>query len=120
VVTKRNKVDFISGIRQAWMSLKPKLHSLSALVQRGRWLYRTADEREWNPWLDETFHVHETAGSARQLLPLVDEPIPQRAELHVLPQSQEILLRVPSIRASHKIRERRTSSHLLPEVVAPR
>lgn len=101
------------------MALRLELPSLSALVQSGRWLYRTADELEWNAWLDETFHVHETAGSARQLFPLVDEPIPQRAELHVLPQTQEILLRVPHTHVDG-LGMAMFMDHLMRQLVTPR
>lgn len=95
ISTNRSAQDFVSNVKQAWKALRVELPSLSAKIESGRWVYRAVNENDWDEWLNETFHVHKTGQSARQLFPLAESPIPQRAELHALPSTQEILLMVP-------------------------
>ncbi|KAK2596122.1 hypothetical protein QQS21_006469 [Conoideocrella luteorostrata] len=96
VATHRYKDEFISDVREAWKTLRLELPAFSAIIHNGRWRYRSAAVGdEWDSWLDETFHVHETDSSARQLFPMADVKIPQRVTLHVFPLTQEVLLMAP-------------------------
>jgi hypothetical protein len=86
--------QFIDDVRAAWKALRYDHPILSAVVENHRWIYHVADEQELSSWLDTTFFVHDTPRSSRQLFPFDNNPT-KRAILHVLPQTQEIVLQGP-------------------------
>ena len=99
-VTTAVKVDthrenFVTDVREAWKALRYDFPSLAAVIENHRWVYRLAgDEAELSSWLEETFHVHYVQCSARQMFPFETNPS-TRAVLHVLPNTQEIVLQAP-------------------------
>ncbi|KAI0456728.1 hypothetical protein F5B21DRAFT_466543 [Xylaria acuta] len=86
--------NFIEDVKAAWKALRYDHPIIAAEVQEYRWIYHIANEQELNSWLDETFFVHDTPKSSRQLFPFDNNPT-KRAILHVLPQTQEIVLQGP-------------------------
>ncbi|KAF7562332.1 hypothetical protein G7046_g1839 [Stylonectria norvegica] len=93
VETKRS--NFVDDVKSAWTSLRQTFPEYAAVIEDGRWIYRTADdENELNAWLDDTFHCHDTNKTARQLFPFDTNPS-QRPVLHVLPRTQELVIQGP-------------------------
>ncbi|EFR01003.1 hypothetical protein MGYG_04005 [Nannizzia gypsea CBS 118893] len=91
---KTEREDFSKDIKNVWTALRYEHPNYSAFVQNDRWIYNVADEQELGSWLQETFHIHDVEESARQLYPFKTNPS-QRAVLHVLPRTQEIVLQAP-------------------------
>ncbi|KAF1978067.1 hypothetical protein BU23DRAFT_654410 [Bimuria novae-zelandiae CBS 107.79] len=89
-----DREQFIGDVKAAWKALRYDHPILAATVEDYRWIYHLAEEQELSSWLDETFFVHETPKSSRQLFPFDNNPT-KRAILHVLPQTQEIVLQGP-------------------------
>jgi hypothetical protein len=92
VETRRE--DFVGDVNEAWKALRYDYPCLSAVIQDNHWVYHAANRQELSSWLEETFHVHDVERSARQLFPFETNPS-QRAVLHVLPRTQELVLQAP-------------------------
>lgn len=86
---------FVSDIKNAWLQTRFDYPALAATVVDDRWIYRTADRAEMTSWLQETFHVHRRSLTARELMS-TDWLVPaSRVVLHVLPNTQELLIQGP-------------------------
>lgn len=93
VDTHRN--HFVADVREAWKALRHDFPSYAAVIENDRWVYRLAGHgEELSTWLEETFHVHYVQRSARQLFPFETNPS-ERVVLHVLPNTQELVLQAP-------------------------
>lgn len=92
IETKRG--DFAEDVREAWTALRYDHPSLSAIIEGDHWVYHVADQQELSSWLQETFYIHDIHRSARQLFPFDTNPS-KRAVLHVLTQTQELVLQAP-------------------------
>lgn len=92
VETRRS--EFAEDVKTAWLASRFQYPVLSAVIEDDRWIYRVADEKEQQIWLQETFHVHDTTRTARQLFPFETNPS-TRCVLHVLPKTQELVLQGP-------------------------
>lgn len=86
---------FVTDIREAWAAMRFEYPSIAAFVENGGWVYNVADHDEMNRWLVETFHVHVSHRSARQLYPFEERVNSRRATVHVLPHTQEIVIQGP-------------------------
>ncbi|KAI3343374.1 hypothetical protein F4824DRAFT_507220 [Ustulina deusta] len=86
---------FVSDIKNAWIQTRFDYPALAAVVVGEKWIYRTAEPTELASWLEETFKVHRQPLTARELMS-EDWIIPaSRVVLHVLPNTQELLLQGP-------------------------
>lgn len=94
-VKTQRRDTFIADVREAWKAVRFNHPSVAAFVENGGWVYNVADRDEMNQWLVETFHVHVSQRTARQLYPLEDLVNSRRSTLHVLPNTQEIVLQGP-------------------------
>jgi len=92
ISTKRD--HFTEDIKAAWKALRYDHPTFSAIIEDDRWIYNAANEQDLSSWLEETFHVHDVSQSARQLFPFKTNPS-RRVVLHVLPQTQELVLQAP-------------------------
>lgn len=92
IETRRS--DFAGDVKAAWIASRFQYPVLSAVIEDDRWIYRVAEEKEQHNWLRETFHVHDTERTARQLFPFETNPS-TRCVLHVLPQTQELVIQGP-------------------------
>ena len=86
--------NLVEDVKQGWIALRYEHPVLSAVIEDGHWIYRTADEHELSTWLAETLQVHDTTQTARQLFPYSTNP-GQRAVLHVFPNTKELVLSSP-------------------------
>jgi hypothetical protein len=94
VKVKTNRENFVDEVKTAWKAMRYNHPCYSAVIINNRWIYNVAEPQELDSWLEETFHVHHENKSARQLFPM-NETSTNRAFLHVLPQSQELILHAP-------------------------
>ncbi|KAI3324024.1 hypothetical protein HD806DRAFT_535137 [Xylariaceae sp. AK1471] len=86
---------FVADIRSAWVQTRVEYPSLAAVIEGDGWVYREADREELSSWLRETFHVHREPLTARELMS-TEELVPaSRIVLHVLPNTQELLIQGP-------------------------
>ncbi|KAK0738833.1 hypothetical protein B0T18DRAFT_422946 [Schizothecium vesticola] len=117
--TKRAPDNFVNDVRDAWIALRHQFPGYSAVIEDGRWIYRTADdEAELNSWLEETLHIHDTTTkTARQLFPFPTNPS-RRVVLHVLPHTQELLLQSPHTHLD-AIGSATFFNHMMSYLVAP-
>ena len=86
-------VDPIDSARNAWLAIRQKYPSLASSIDGHKRVYRTASDLEIQSWLEETFitYPERSSDQTAQHLRLDLRPT-KRAQLHVLPQSREILL----------------------------
>ena len=92
------KIDFggtdpVVAARNAWLSIRFYYPLLASSLNGPKRIYRTASDEELKHWLGETFITH-TASSPFQSaeeLRINLRPV-KRAELHVLPQSHELIV----------------------------
>ena len=90
-----HRKHFVADVREAWKALRYDFPSYAAVIENDRWVYRLAGHgEELSTWLEETFHVHYVQRSARQLFPFDTNPS-ERVVLHVLPNTQELVLQAP-------------------------
>ena len=118
VKTRRSGSDFVDEVRDAWIALRYEFPGYAAVIEDGRWVYRTADEAELTSWLEETFHVYDTNKTARQLFPFETNPS-RRVVLHVLPHTMELVLQSPHTHLDG-IGSATFFDHMLGYLVAPR
>ena len=92
------KIDFggadpIDSARNAWLAIRQKYPSLASSIDGHKRVYRTASDLEIQSWLEETFitYPERSSDQGAQHLRLNLRPN-KRSQLHVLPQSREILL----------------------------
>ena len=90
---KTTGLDLKKDVTIAWKSLRCMNPCLSAIVQGDRWIYTVADEQELESWLKETLHFHDTPSTSREVFPIRN--FTGRAALHVLLQTQELVLLAP-------------------------
>ena len=88
---RSEQAGFAERLREAWIALRYQHPILASLADGDRLVYHIADELEIEAWLNETFFVHTTNTTARELYGTVPRPF-KRVVCHVLPHSQEILL----------------------------
>jgi hypothetical protein len=86
-------LDMRKDVPTAWKTLRCINPGLSAIVQGDRLIYTVADEQELEPWLKETLHFHDTPSTSREMFPIRN--FTGRAVLHVLLQTQELILLAP-------------------------
>ncbi|MCJ1319016.1 hypothetical protein MMC15_004348 [Xylographa vitiligo] len=88
--------DLIEATRQAWKSIRYHDPILASTTKDGRRYYQVGNEMEIEYWLRETFVIHDSAENgdqdAKQLQPTLRSV--QRATLHLIPRTQEIVLQV--------------------------
>ena len=86
-------VDPIDSARSAWLAIRQRYPSLASTVDGHKRVYRTASDLEIQSWLEETFitYPERSSDQGAQHLRLDLRPN-KRAQLHVLPQSREVLL----------------------------
>ena len=94
------KIDFggaepTSAARNAWLSLRFRYPLLASSLDGLKRIYRAATEEELKSWLRETFITYpdRSPDHGAEELRLELRPV-RRAQLHVLPQSREIILHV--------------------------
>ncbi|KAM7215662.1 hypothetical protein V8F06_008953 [Rhypophila decipiens] len=92
-----SRPNFAQDFKKAWIRTRLDYPGLAATIEDDRWNYHTVDSdpNELDSWLKETFHVHRIPLTARELLSediLVPAP---RVVLHVLLNTQELLLQGP-------------------------
>lgn len=85
---------FVADLKVAWKGIRYLHPSLAAVLSSDRWVYRPASPDELESWFRETFHVHDTSHSARELFPF-PAVHSRRTVLHVLPKTQELVLQGP-------------------------
>ncbi|CAF9928992.1 MAG: hypothetical protein HETSPECPRED_007248 [Heterodermia speciosa] len=90
---KTTGLDLRKDVTTAWRTLRSINPGLSAIVQGDRLIYTVADEQELEPWLKETLQFHDTPSTSRELFPIRN--LTGRAMLHVLLQTQELVLLAP-------------------------
>ena len=97
-VTVIMKIDFggvdpIDSARNAWLIIRQKYPLLASSIDGHKRVYRTASELEVQSWLKETFITYPERSSDQGAEHLrLNLRATKRAQLHVLPQSREILL----------------------------
>ena len=88
--------NLIEATRQAWKSIRYHNPILASTTKDGRRYYQVGNEMEIESWLRETFVIHDSAENgdqgAKQLQPTLRSV--QRATLHLIPRTQEIILQV--------------------------
>ncbi|SPO01946.1 uncharacterized protein DNG_04619 [Cephalotrichum gorgonifer] len=89
-----DRPGLVDDVKAAWIALRYKFPGFSSVIKDGRWIYRVADKAELASWLEESFHVHDTEKTTRQLYPFETNAI-KRGVLRVLPRTQEIVLQCP-------------------------
>ncbi|KAK2756656.1 hypothetical protein FQN54_005101 [Arachnomyces sp. PD_36] len=91
-----SRPNFVADVKKAWIQTRFDYPGLAAKIVEDRWIYRSAaDQDELTEWLEETFQVHRQPLTARELMTedvLVPAP---RVVLHVLPNTQELLIQGP-------------------------
>ncbi|KAI0450356.1 hypothetical protein F5B21DRAFT_529185 [Xylaria acuta] len=86
---------FVSDVKNAWIQTRFDYPALAATVVGEKWIYQTANPIELASWLEETFQVHRQPLTARELMS-EDWLVPaSRIVLHVLPNTQELLIQGP-------------------------
>ena len=86
-------VDPIDSTRNAWLAGRLKYPLLASSIDGDKRVYHTASDLEIQSWLEETFTTYPQRSSDQRAQQLrLDLRPTKRAQLHVLPQSQEILL----------------------------
>ena len=92
------KLDFggadpVTAARNAWLSIRYQHPLLASSIEGSKRVYRVASDTELMSWLQETFITYPDRRSDQTAEELRLELRPtKRAQLHVLPQSQEIVL----------------------------
>ena len=86
-------LDLRKDVPIAWKTLRGVNPCLSAIVRGDRLVYTVADDEELEPWLKETLHFHESPSTSREMFPIRN--FTGRAALHVLLQTQELVLLAP-------------------------
>ncbi|KGO47530.1 hypothetical protein PEX1_049040 [Penicillium expansum] len=90
-----SRPNFVADIQKAWIRTRFDFPGLAATIVEDKWSYKTADKAELEGWLKETFHVHLQPSTARQLIS-EDKLVPaSRVTLHVLPNTQELMIQGP-------------------------
>ncbi|CAD6564751.1 MAG: hypothetical protein ASARMPREDX12_004423 [Alectoria sarmentosa] len=86
-------VDPIETARNAWLSIRYHQPLLASSLDGPKRIYRTASDVELKSWLKETFITYpdRTSDQSAEQLRLNLRPV-KRAQLHVLPNSREIIL----------------------------
>ncbi|MCJ1383835.1 hypothetical protein MMC17_006949 [Xylographa soralifera] len=88
--------DLIEATQQAWKWIRYYNPMLASTTKDRRRFYQVANEMELEFWLRETFVVHDGTENihqdAKQLQPTLRSI--QRATLHLIPSTQEIVLQV--------------------------
>ena len=83
---------FVSDLRDIWAILRYSSPILACEIQDGQMIYHVpSSESDLSEWLKETFIVHATATSAREVYGMTPRPL-TRVVCHILPLTQEILL----------------------------
>ena len=85
----------IDDVKNAWIALRYKHPVLSSQIEDDRWVYDVPNQAELERWLGETFFVHNTSKTSRELYPELQTRPLKKAVLHFLPQTQEVLLQSP-------------------------
>ena len=86
-------VDPIDSTRNAWLAGRLKYPLLASSIDGDKRVYHTASDLEIQSWLEETFITYPQRSSDQRAQQLrLDLRPTKRAQLHVLPQSQETLL----------------------------
>ncbi|KAI5460577.1 hypothetical protein BGZ63DRAFT_387471 [Mariannaea sp. PMI_226] len=110
--------NFVDDVKSVWINLRYKFPGYAAVVEDDRWIYRTADdETELNSWLSDSFYIHDTNKTARQLFPFDTNPS-RRPVLHVLPRTQELVLQSPHTHLDG-LGSATFFNHMLKALVAP-
>jgi hypothetical protein len=90
--------NLVEATKTAWLEIRRRYPNIAAKVENGVWIYRVAsDQEECKTWLEETFHVHRVPFTARELWSEPDVQPSTRITIHVLPNTQEILIRGPHL-----------------------
>lgn len=91
-----NRPDLVEDLRKVWLATRYKHPGIAAVIEDSTWTYRAgSDPHEIEAWLQETFQVHRTPLTARELWSEEELRGNERLALHVLPNTQEIMVRGP-------------------------
>jgi hypothetical protein len=94
VKIKTGRQDFVEDVKEVWKRMRYHYPIYAAIIQDNHWMYRIANKSELNSWLEETFIIHKVQQTARELYPFDANPT-RRAVLHVLPNTQELVIQCP-------------------------
>ncbi|MCJ1280686.1 hypothetical protein MMC26_000003 [Xylographa opegraphella] len=114
-VTKPLGPDLVGATRQAWKWIRYHNPMLASTTKDGRRFYQVANETELESWLQATFIVHDGTENvlqdAKRLQPTLRSI--QRATLHLIPKTQEILLQI-----THDLIDGISVQHLLDQLLS--
>lgn len=89
-----DRADIVSDLHRAWTAIRYEHPNVASYVDGSRWVYEVVqNDAELQQWLSETFVVHSSETSARDLF--VGFQPTKRMILHVLPHTQEAIIQCP-------------------------
>ncbi|KAJ2992879.1 hypothetical protein NUW58_g2020 [Xylaria curta] len=86
--------DLPGRLRNAWKNARLEFPIIAAYVENDRFVYKAADEKDLELWMQETFNVLDTERTARRES-YYTGPETRRMLLHFLPHTQEVFVQGP-------------------------